>query len=100
MADVDLDRTWQDVDPFLWRGDGTALFAIEWRRLNGDDYGGCQVAVEFYRRQITTWRLSEYYDRPQASYTEARIYRAQNPGCSFRDVIAHVAAVNRGLGDG
>lgn len=99
MADVDFARTWDEVDPLLWGGDGTALLAMEWRRLNGDDYRGCQVAVERYRRQIISWRVSEAYQWPQASTSDARGYRAQHPGCSFEAVIAHVAAVERGPGD-
>lgn len=105
VNNVDLQRRWDDVDPLLWGGDGSALFVMEFRRLNPSagaketvaEFWARIDAVEAYGRSISTFRddgtghLAENRD-------EARRYRYAHPGCSFAELIEHIAEVNRAEG--
>lgn len=107
MADVDMARRWDHVDPVLKQGDGSALFAIEFRRLNPP--AGLQEtvaeffaridAVEAYGRSVSTFR-DDGTGQLVENRDDARRYRFGHPGCPFGEVVEHVAAINRGQGDG
>lgn len=107
MAEVDMLRRWDDVDPILLQGDGSALFAIQWNRLNPMPPGGDPFshqwarvdAVAAYKRSVSTWRddgTGEIVENRDA----ARKYRFEHPGCSFAEVQEHVAVLNLRDGDG
>lgn len=104
---VDLNRRWDDVDPLLWGGDGSALFVMEFRRLNppaGAEETVAELwaridAVGAYQRSISTWR-DDGTGRLAENRDAARRYRYQHRGCSFAEVIEHVAELNEAAGHG
>jgi hypothetical protein len=107
MADVDMIRRCDDADPILKQGDGTALFVVQFRKLN-PPAGSVETFEEFWARidAVTAYRLavSTFRDDGTGHLAEnrddARRYRFEHPGCAFQDVIDHVAAINRVQGDG
>lgn len=98
----DMDRRWNNVDPILLAGDGTALFAIECRKLNDIPAGATDLrlidAVDVYRRSVTTYVQTAY--GAEATTRHAAHYRRAWRGCSFSDVVRYVAGVNGGDADG
>lgn len=113
MVEVDMIRRWDEVDPILWGGDGSALFAIEFRRLNPPagveetiaEYWQRIDAVSAYQSSVSTWREEggRGFDGDivtiVANRDDARFYRMEHPGCAFVDVVAYIAELNRRDGD-
>lgn len=105
--DVDRVRRWDGVDPILWAGDGSALFALEWRKANPPagpvetfpEFWACLDAVAAYKRSVSIWLEDEAGDLVE-NRDDARLFRLAHPGCSFGDVVAHVALLNLAQGDG
>lgn len=105
MAEVDMQCRWDHVDPVLWSGDGAALFVLEHRRLNPpagpvetvQEYWRRIDAVQAYQKSISTWR-EDATGFLRANRDAARVFRRENPGCSFADVMQHIADLNRAEG--
>lgn len=107
MVDVDMTRRWDDVDAILHQGDGSALFAIQFRKANPPagfvetiaEYWQRIDAVQRYKRSVSMWR-DDGTGRLSANRDAAREYRFWHPGCSFAAVVEHVAKLNEAAGDG
>lgn len=103
MSVVDwFSKRWEFVgDPeILNGGDGTALFAMEYRRANPEASMFEVIdAVGSYRSSVSNY--VERWGVPVPSTGVAAVFRRENPGCSFAEVVEAVRLHNeRGARDG